>query len=137
MVNDITYRYLLDTNMVSHFIKGIGCVRQHVVSVPLSHLAISAITEAELRLGLAKKPNAKQLHLAVDEFLLRVDALPWDTLAAVSYGLLRATLQNEGKTLGNLDLLIAAHALSLGLTLVTNDRAFSQGCGLKTEDWSV
>lgn len=136
MTNGITNRYMLDTNMVSHFIKGMANVHKRIVSVPMSDLAISAITEGELLFGVAKKPEAKQLSLAVQEFLIRVDILAWDSSAAACYGSLRADLQKNGKMLGNLDLLIAAHALSLGVVLVTNDRAFTQVRGLKTEDWT-
>ncbi len=128
--------YMLDTNTVSHFIKGVANVCNKIISVPMSALVISAITEGELLFGIAKKPDAKQLGLVVREFLIRVDALPWNSAAASCYGVLRADLQKRGKTLGNLDLLIAAHALSLGVVLVTSDRAFNQVDGLRIEDWS-
>ena len=136
MTNGIINRYMLDTNMVSHFIKGINNVRNKVVSVPMSELGISAITEGELLFGLAKKPDAKQLSIVVHEFLIRVDVLPWDSAVAACYGTLRADLQKKGRVLGNLDLLIAAHALALGVVLITNDRAFTQVEGLKIEDWT-
>ena len=72
MTNGIINRYMLDTNMVSHFIKGVNNVRNKVVSVPMSELGISAITEGELLFGLAKKPDAKQLSIVIHEFLIRV-----------------------------------------------------------------
>ena len=137
MTNGIASRYMLDTNMVSYFIKGVNNVRNNVVSVPMSDLGISAITEGELLFGLAKTPNAKQLSLVIHEFLIRVDVLPWDSAVAACYGQLRADMQKKGKVLGNLDLLIAAHALALGVVLVTNDHAFTQVDGLKIEDWTV
>lgn len=136
MINRTTNRYMLDTNIVSHFIKGANGVRNRVVSVPMSDLAISVITEGELLFGVAKKPEAKQLSRVVHEFLIRVDVLPWDSVVAACYGILRADLQKKGKVLGNLDLLIAAHALSLERVLITNDRAFAQVEGLKIEDWT-
>lgn len=136
MANKTINRYMLDTNTISHFIKGVDNVRNKLISVPISALAISAITEGELLFGVAKKPEAKQLSLVVHEFLIRVDVLPWDSAAAACYGTLRADLQKKSKLLGNLDLLIAAHALSLGIVLITNDRAFTQVDGLKIEDWS-
>ena len=136
MTNGIINRYMLDTNMVSHFIKGVNNVRNKVVSVPMSELGISAITEGELLFGLAKKPDAKQLSIVVHEFLIRVDVLPWDSAVAACYGKLRADMQKKGKILGYLDLLIAAHALALGVVLITNDRAFTQVEGLKIEDWT-
>ena len=128
--------YLLDTNMVSYFIKGEHHVRDKVVSVPMSMLSISAITEGELLFGLAKKPNADSLHVLVHEFLIRVDVLPWDSDAARCYGMLRADMQKRGRVLSNLDMLIAAHALALDVVLITNDRAFNQVAGLKIEDWT-
>jgi tRNA(fMet)-specific endonuclease VapC len=128
-------RFMLDTNMVSHFIKGSKSVRDKVISVPMSELTISAITEGELLFGLAKNPDAKQLSMIVHEFLIRVDVLPWDSAVADCYGILRADLQRKGRVLGNLDMLIAAHALSLDIVLITNDRAFSQVDDLKIEDW--
>lgn len=136
MTNAIANGYMLDTNMVSHFIKGDHNVRKKVTSVPMSDLAISVITEAELLFGLAKIPDAKKLGIVVHEFLIRVNVLPWDSAAAACYGTLRADVQRRGKILGNIDLLIAAHALSLGVVFVTNDRAFSQIDGLKIEDWT-
>ena len=136
MTNGIINRYMLDTNMVSHFIKGANNVRNKVVSVPMSELGISAITEGELLFGLAKKTDAKQLSIVVHEFLIRVDVLPWDSAVAACYGTLRADMQKKGRILGNLDMLIAAHALALGLVLITNERAFTQVEGLKIEDWT-
>ncbi|MBA2649475.1 MAG: type II toxin-antitoxin system VapC family toxin [Legionella sp.] len=136
MTNGLINRYMLDTNIVSHFIKGINNIRNKVVSVPMSELGISAITEGELLFGLAKKPDAKQLSIVVHEFLIRVDVLPWDSAVAACYGKLRADMRKKGKILGNLDMLIAAHALTLGLVLITNDRAFTQVEDLKTEDWT-
>lgn len=137
MTNEIGNRYMLDTNTVSHFIKGDNNVRNKVISVPMSELAISVITEGELLFGLAKRPDAKKLSVVVHEFLVHVDVLPWDSSVAACYGTLRAELQKKGRILGNLDLLIAAHALSLGIVLITNDRAFYQIDGLKVEDWTL
>jgi tRNA(fMet)-specific endonuclease VapC len=130
-------QYMLDTNMASHFIKGNPIVASHVLAVPMAALCISAITEAELRFGLAKRPDSKQLHLVVQEFLLRVDVLPWDSALALSYGRVRADMERRGKILAPLDLLIATHALSMGAILVTNDQAFYQVADLLIEDWTV
>ena len=128
-------RYLLDTNIVSQLIRGNEAVARRIRAVPMSSLFISAITEGELLFGLARRPEATRLHLAVREFLRRVDALPWDGSSAERYGILRAEMTRSGKMLAPLDLLIAAHALSLGAVLVTNDRAFAQVEGLMIEDW--
>ena len=128
-------RYLLDTNTVSHLIKSHPLVSHRVKQVPMAALCISAITEGELLFGLAKRPEAVRLHVAVREFLRRVDVLPWNS--ADRYGVARADLENRGKSLAPLDLLIAAHALSVGAVLVTNDHAFAYVPGLEIEDWTV
>jgi len=72
----------------------------------------------------------------VDEFLLRVTILPWDSDAARQYGQLRAILERRGMVMGSLDMMIGAHALASGLTLVTNDGAFERISGLKLQDWT-
>lgn len=130
-------RYMLDTNMVSHLIKEHPAVAQRVVAVPMASLCISAITEGELLLGLAKRPDAKRLHLVVRELLRCVDVLPWDSSITEQYGTVRANMERQGKSLAPLDLLIATHALSIDAILVTNDRAFSQVPDLVIEDWTV
>jgi tRNA(fMet)-specific endonuclease VapC len=130
-------RYMLDTNMVSHLLKAHPAVAQRVTATPMASLCISAITEGELLFGLAKRPAAKQLHLAVTEFMKRVDVLPWDSGVAERYGALRAALETQGKPLAPLDMLIAAHAASAGAVLVTNDRAFQQVGDLEIEDWTA
>ncbi len=129
-------RYMLDTNTVSHLIKEHSAVARRVVAVPMASICVSAITDGELLFGLAKRPNAKQLHLAVREFLRRVDVLPWDSAVAEHYGTVRADLERQGRILAPLDLLIATHALSLGAVLVTSDRAFGRVADLHVEDWT-
>jgi tRNA(fMet)-specific endonuclease VapC len=83
----------------------------------------------------SRKPGATALAAAVSAFLRHVQALPWDSEAAARYGTLRAQLEAAGTPVGNLDTLIAAHALAVGATLVTHDRAFRQVPGLVVEDW--
>lgn len=130
-------RYLLDANTASYVIKGnIPRVRQRLLKVPMAQLAISAVTEAELLFGAARKPEAVRLKVAVEEFLLRVEALPWNSKAARHYAEVRATLERHGKPMGNLDIMIAAHALALEAILVTNDRVFRRLGNLKLEDWT-
>ncbi len=130
-------RYMLDTNTVSHLIKEHPSVVRRVVAAPMASLCMSAITKGELFFGLAKRPDARRLHLAVRELLRRVDVLPWDSAVAEHYGVVRASLEREGKILAPLDLLIAAHALSIGAVLVTNDRAFGQVADLLVENWAA
>ena len=98
-------------------------------------VCISAITAGELAFGLAKRPQAVALGEAVNEFLRRVEVMPWDDAVAQTYGALRAELQKNGRPLAALDLQIAAHALHLKATLVSNDKAFAQAGGLAVEDW--
>jgi tRNA(fMet)-specific endonuclease VapC len=130
-------RYMLDTNTVSHLIKSNLKVAQRIVSMPMTSLCISVITEGELLFGLSKRPDSKQLHLAVREFLRCITVLPWDSRVAKQYGTVRASLEKQGKTLSPLDLLIAAHALSVEAVLVTNDHAFNQLSELHLEDWTI
>lgn len=127
--------YMLDTNTVSHLIKGNTAIANRVLSIPTTSLCISAITEGELLFGLAKRPDAKRLHILVREFLRHVDVLPWDSDTAASYGAVRAEMTQQGKVLSPLDFLIATHALSVKAVLVTNDKAFSQVANLSIEDW--
>src|ERR1700756_427591 len=118
-------RYLLDTNMASYVIKGnFPHVRERLMRTPMAEVGISVITEAELRFGVAKKSEAARLGVAVEEFLLRVEILAWDSAAAKSYARIRAEMERGGEPMGNLDMMIAAHALAAGTVLVTHDRVF-------------
>ena len=129
--------YLLDTNTASFIIKGKPpVVRERLVKVPMALVSISAVTEAELRFGVARQPHAVRLKTAVEEFLVRVQVLPWDSDAAQSYALLRAALEREGNPMGNLDMMIAAQAQASRAVLVTGDRVFRHVPHLKMEDWS-
>lgn len=130
-------RYMLDTNSVSHLLREHPALVRRVTATPMASLCLSAITEAELRYGLAKRPDAKRLHRAVGELLLRLDILPWDSDTAQAYGAMRASLERQGKALAPLDLLIAAHAVATGCTLISNDQAFTQLTDLALEDWTV
>jgi tRNA(fMet)-specific endonuclease VapC len=124
-------RYLLDTNTVSYIIKGNRPrVRERLLRVPMAEVGISVITEAELLFGLARMPDATKLKTVVEEFLLRVEVLPWDSEAARQYARIRAILEDRG------DLMIAAQALASGLVLVSSDAVFHRVKGLKIEDWS-
>ena len=130
-------RYMLDTNMVSHLIKGNAHTIRQVIALQMKSLCISVITEAEMLFSLAKHPTATRLHIAVREMLRRIDVLTWDSIVAERYGLIRANMEQKGIILAPLDLLIATHALSVGAILVTNDKAFSQVANLIVEDWTV
>ena len=130
-------RYLLDTNTVSYILKGnVPRVRERLIKVPMAQVAISVITEAELRFGVARRPEATRLKIAVEEFLLRVAVLPWDSEAAKRYAQIRAALESAGEPMGNLDMMIAAQALAAGVVLVTSDQVFRTVKGLKSVDWT-
>ncbi len=130
-------RYLLDTNTASYIIKGnFPRVRERLLKVPMAEVGISVVTEAELRFGVARLPEATKLKTVVEEFLLRVEVLPWNSEAAQYYARIRATLEKEGEPMGNLDMMIAAQAMAAEAVLVTHDRVFRRVKGLKVEDWS-
>jgi tRNA(fMet)-specific endonuclease VapC len=99
-------------------------------------VGISSITLAELRYEVAKSARVEQNRNALDQFLLPLDIAAFDDLAADSYGNVRATLETAGKPIGPLDTLIAGHALSLNVVLVTHNTAeFKRVTGLRLDDW--
>ena len=109
---------------------------RRLAKVPIADVFISSVTEAELRYGLARRPDASRLRALVEDFLLTVTILPWDSEAAKQYGSLRAELEREGLPMANLDIMIGAHALAIPAVLVTNDRAFARIKDLKVADWT-
>lgn len=131
----MTRLHLLDTNTVSYLIKRHPQVTQHLLAVPMHSVCISAITAGELAFGLAKRPEAVALKAAVNEFLRRVEVLPWDAAVAQTYGALRAQMQSKGKPLAALDMQIAAHAVHVNATLITSDHAFLHIDQLLVENW--
>jgi tRNA(fMet)-specific endonuclease VapC len=99
-------------------------------------VGISSITLAELRFGVSKSARRQQNEAALDQFLLPLDIAAFDELAADSYGDVRAELESNGTPIGPLDTLIAGHALSLNVVLVThNMREFRRITGLRIDDW--
>jgi tRNA(fMet)-specific endonuclease VapC len=129
--------HLLDTNVASYIIRGnVPSVDRWLAKVPVANVFISTVTEGELRYGVARRPDATRLETLVEDFLLTVTILPWDSAAAKQYGWLRASLEREGRPMGNLDMMIGAHALATGAVLVTNDRAFTRIKNLKVADWT-
>jgi tRNA(fMet)-specific endonuclease VapC len=131
-------RYLLDTNIVSYFVRGnYPAIRDRLVRIPSESLAISAVTEAELRYWVRCRPGSLRTRVGVEDVLARIPSLPWDTRAAQSFADSRDALKRRGRVLSTADLMIAAHAQSLNLTLVTHDSVFAFVDGLKTEDWTI
>ena len=130
-------RYLLDTNTASYVIKGnFPRVRERLLKVPMAEVGISVVTEAELRFGVARRPEATTLKKVVEEFLLRVEVLPWTSESAQHYARIRAALEKEGEPMGNLDLMIAAQAMAAEAVLITHDQVFRLVKHLKVDDWS-
>ncbi len=117
-------RYMLDTNIVSHLLKGQPAVKERIVGVPIPALCMSAVTSGELSFGLRKRPEAARLHQAAQELFRRVDVLPWDQNVAEVYGEIRAALAKAGIALAPLDQMIFAHAAAVDAVIVTDDRAF-------------
>jgi tRNA(fMet)-specific endonuclease VapC len=133
----VPVRYLLDTNTASFVIMGnVPRVRERLLKVPMAEVAISAVTEAELRFGVARRPKAAGLKIAVEKFLLRVESLPWGSEAAQHYAQVRAALERDGELMGSLDMMIAAQTLAAEAALVANDRAFQRVKHLRVEDWT-
>ncbi len=127
--------YLLDTDTVSFALRGEGDVAANLLRRRPSQLALSSLSLAELRFG-AEKRRSKKLHGLIDVFVANVDVLPFDSDAADRYGKLSALLRSRGTPIGVLDTMIAAHALALGRTLVTNNtKHFARVSDLHTESW--
>ena len=132
--------YLLDTNIVSYFLRGASpALNQRIMDSAPDELAISIISAGELRYGLSRLPpsrRAAQLAHQLDGLLTAVAVLALPPEAAQHYGTARSQLEAAGPPIGGNDLWIAAHALSQDLTLVThNTREFERVAGLKLENW--
>ena len=130
-------RYMLDTNTIAYAKnKRPPQVLEKLLEHDPSEISISSITMAELELGVHHSSKPEQNRIALMMFLSGITILPFDSNAAWEYGSIRHTLQSQGLTIEGNDMLIAAHARSLGLTLVThNTREFSRVDLLSLEDW--
>jgi tRNA(fMet)-specific endonuclease VapC len=127
--------FMLDTDTVSFALRGIGGVASQLAKHKRSELCLSAITVAELRFGAAKR-RSRKIHRAIEAFLSGVDVLAFDGSAAEKFGAIAAALSTSGEPIGQMDTLIAGHALSVSATLVTNNRRhFSKVKGLRLENW--
>jgi len=127
--------YMLDTDTVSFALRGQGGVAARLLEHRPSQLCISSITLAELRYG-AEARRSRKLHRLIGTFVEAVEALPFDQSAAGRFGVVAAALARRGEPIGTLDALIAAHALALGLTFITNNtRHFARVPGLTIENW--
>ncbi len=131
--------YLLDTNICVYVIRRKpALVLQRFQRQSPDEVAISSVTLAELRYGADKSAFPARNHAALHSFLAPISVDDFDSLAADQYGKVRADLERKGTPIGPLDTMIAAHALSLKVTLVTaNTSEFSRVPGLVCEDWTV
>ena len=130
-------KYLLDTNICIYLIKRKPRqVLEKFNAYSVGEIGISSITVAELEYGVAKSRYPAENRQALMQFLAPLVIAAFDERAAIAYGEIRAALEAQGKPIGSLDTLIAAHALSLETTLVTNNvREFSRVPGLDLENW--
>ncbi len=129
-------RYLLDTNIVIYVLKRRPIEVLASFNAHAQHMAISAITLAELMHGAEKSSKVSENLATVDDFCSRLEVLPYTAKAAQHYGSIRAHLEKLGQPIGVNDLHIAAHARSEGLTLVTNNLSeFTRVPGLLMENW--
>jgi tRNA(fMet)-specific endonuclease VapC len=126
---------LLDTDSVSCALRGQGGVADQIKARRPSELCMSAITLAELRFG-ADRKGSRKLHGLIDVLAASIEVAPFDEGAAADFGRIASLLADRGTPIGEFDILIAAHAVALRCTLVTNNtRHFSRVPGLSLENW--
>ena len=128
-------KFLLDTDSVSFALRGQGEVGDRIRAQKPSELCISAITLGERRYGAERKGSAR-LHRLIDVFAGAVEVIPFDDTAATEFGRIGHLLAERGTPIGEFDVLIAAHAVAMRCTLVTNNvRHFSRVPGLAVDNW--
>lgn len=129
--------YMLDTNICIYIIKRKPVnVLDKFKSLSIGTIGISAITLAELQFGVMKSSDPKRNQEALDKFLTPLEILDFDYYATIHYGKIRAGLEKQGTPIGPLDTLIASHAMSLDLILVTNNiKEFERIPDFKIENW--
>lgn len=130
-------KYMLDTNIAIYVIKRRPVELLQTFNTYAGHLCISSITLAELSHGIEKSRLPERNRRNVEDFISRLEILPYDDSAAFHYGDIRAALERKGNVIGVNDLHIAGHARSRGLILVTNNiREFARVEGLRIIDWT-
>ena len=131
--------YMLDTDTVSYLVRGkTPALDTRVAKMRPKQLSISAVTRGELLYGMHLKDGAHRLTQLVDQFLLRVQCLPWDDAAATHFAVIAADLHKAGTQICSMDAMIAGHASATGAVLVTNNaRHFSRVPGLMIENWDA
>jgi len=132
-------KLLLDTNICIYIIKRQpAAVLERFLDYQVGDLGISTITLSELRYGVAKSTHREKNAKALDEFIIPLEIVSFDEAAAHAYGDIRAGLEKAGTPIGSMDMLIAAHAVSLGIPLVTNNtREFVRIPALECIDWTA
>jgi len=126
---------MLDTDSVSFALRGQGNVAARILDRRPSEICISALTLAELRYGAARR-NSRKLGELIDVFISNIAVMPFDDLCAAHFGVVASDLADRGSPIGEFDALIAAHAVALELTLVTNNvKHFTRVAGLNVENW--
>ncbi|MDE3148982.1 MAG: type II toxin-antitoxin system VapC family toxin [Acidobacteriota bacterium] len=130
--------YMLDTDIASYIMKRSNdAVLRKLQATPVSAICISAIAESELRFGVEVSPRRRRDQEALEALLRYLQVFDYPAAASLDYGQIRAFLKARGVMIGANDLLIAAHARCLGMTLVTNNtREFRRVPGLKIENWA-
>lgn len=130
-------KLMLDTNICIYLIKRQpATVLKRFLEYQIGDIGISSITLSELRYGVAKSAHQEKNTEALDEFITPLDVVSFDEEAAHVYGDIRATLEKAGTPIGSMDMLIAAHAVSLGIPLATNNaREFVRIPALNIIDW--
>ena len=129
-------KYLLDTNIVIYVLKRRPREVLEIFNTNASRMAISSITLSELIYGAEKSPNVDKNLEAIEEFISHLEVLSYNAKASQHYGPIKATLEKKGAIIGENDIHIAAHAISQGLILVTNNlREFKRVPNLALENW--
>lgn len=131
-------KYMLDTNICIFAInRRPPEVRARFENLAIGDVGISSVTVSELQYGIAKSAYPERNQAALAKFLSPLVVLSYGEEAAREYGIIRYHLEKQGKPIGSMDMMIAAHALALNLTLVTNNLSeFSRVPRLKVEDWT-
>lgn len=130
--------YLLDTNIVSYFLKfPESSLASRIHTIPAHKLCVSTITEAELRYGIRRMAPDARMQRLVPAFLDDIQIEPWNSVCAKRYAELASDQRDSGKPLSLFDLMIEAHALAKSMRLITHDKAFAQVPSLRTEDWTI
>jgi tRNA(fMet)-specific endonuclease VapC len=130
-------KYVLDTNTVSALMRGVATAAARLAKTPRADVAVSQVTVAEIEFGLRYLPASRRRRLLQEQWAAigpELIRLPWDDAVSRAFGERKARLERTGNRMSDFDLAIAAHAIALGLIVVTADAAFER-LGLRRENW--